>query len=502
MRTETREFEARTMIVPAVLLIITAWALIAIIRRIRRNAKIGAVHWAVLLIGLIGIDLWRILEGFTPALKDSSDLFLFLMCSFLVVVCPPLVLGIYRYIVSKQPPTHCQWDATEPLDTLRRDMAARTAKAGLVVVITFVLIVFYSGSILLGAAYTYGISWLPNEKNPSGQGLPALAVEAAWIAEFGSGPMVMEPWPVYILIRPFLPRPYCAPDLFENLIGLPNGHRAAGLAARVLLSRDPLYRPERSIQSKMRADVVAIWISRNWTADQAIRTVFGESYYLGNGCHGLEEASRGYFGCLPNQLTIDEIALLVGLLRSPSAGNPWRHPASAKKQFKYVLAKLASKHGSDPSEPDPQLLSRLLPGPRWSTCENKPDIDGLQHLVRTYSQQGELSNLEELLRKGVDVNEKDRYCRTALMYACRRGHLETMTLLLDKGADINAQNDFGWTALMEASLWGRFDVVNVLVNRGADVNVKDNWGATALMLASSNGHTVIVKLLKDHGAKE
>ncbi len=81
------------MLIPAVLSIISAWALIAIIQRIRRNAKIGVVRWAVLFIGLIGIDLWRILEGFTPALKDSSDLFLFFMCSFLIGVCPPLVLG-------------------------------------------------------------------------------------------------------------------------------------------------------------------------------------------------------------------------------------------------------------------------------------------------------------------------------------------------------------------------------------------------------------------------
>jgi len=97
-----REFEATTMPMPLILLIVTAWALIAIIRRIRRNAKIGTVHWAVLLIGLLGIDLWRVLEGFTPALKDSSDLFLFFMCSFLIVVGPPLALGIYSYIFGKR----------------------------------------------------------------------------------------------------------------------------------------------------------------------------------------------------------------------------------------------------------------------------------------------------------------------------------------------------------------------------------------------------------------
>jgi ankyrin repeat protein len=166
------------------------------------------------------------------------------------------------------------------------------------------------------------------------------------------------------------------------------------------------------------------------------------------------------------------------------------------------MNQVLAKHPCLGLKPDSKLPSRLLPSPRWSTCENYSDIDGLKQLMMTYSQQGELSRLGELLEKGVDANQKDRHCRTALMYACRRGHLETMKLLLDKGADINTQNDFGWTALMEASLWGRLAVVNVLVNRAADVNVRDNWGVTALTLASSNGHTAVIELLKDHGAKE
>jgi hypothetical protein len=490
------------MLIPAVLLIITVWATIAILQRIRRNAEIRVVYWAVLLIGLIGIDLWRILEGFTPALKDSSDLFLFVTCSFLVVVGPPLVLGIYKYVGSKQSST--QGGAAEPLETLRSNLAVRTAKAVLVVAIAFVLIVSYSGSLLLGAAYTYGISWLPKERNPTGQGIPALAVEAAWMAEFGSRPIVIERFSNYDVIRLYyqllqprrIPR---VPSVIPR--GFPTAYRAYHGAARILVRRDPLLSEATTLRGFLRQEVTTIWVGRNWTADQAVRTVLGESY-LGNGCRGFEEASRGYFGCLPNQLTMDEIALLVGLLRSPTVDNPWRYPANARKRMKYVLSEAFSKNGSAPPEPDLELPSRLLSSPRWNTWENQPDIDYLKQAVRTYSYEGDLNKLQELLGKGIDLNEKDHWCRTALMYACRRGHLQIMELLLDKGADINAQNDFGWTPLMEASLWGRLAVVNVLMNRAADVNVKDNWGATALTLASSNGHTAVIKLLKDHGAKE
>jgi hypothetical protein len=139
------------MLIPAIMLVIIVWALITIIGRTRQHDKISFVHWAVLFIGLIGIDLWRVLEGFTPALKGSSDLALFLTCSGLVVVGPPLALGIYRYIVSKNPADPLQARANGPRGTV----AARIAKACLAAVTVFVLIVFYSGSLLLGASYTY-----------------------------------------------------------------------------------------------------------------------------------------------------------------------------------------------------------------------------------------------------------------------------------------------------------------------------------------------------------
>jgi uncharacterized protein len=358
------------------------------------------------------------------------------------------------------------------------------------------------------------MSWLPNNRKPSGQGLPVQAVQAAWAAEFGSGPivmepgpMVMDPWRAYILIRPLLGGRCYGPDPFpfQKLLGLPNGYGTASFAAQAIRRRDPIsMNGPRSLGSAMRENVAAMWISRNWTAEQAVRTILAEKRYVRNGCHGFEEASRGYFGLLPNQLTIDEIALLA---YPRSTADPWNYPEGAKKQIKYVLARLAGKYGSDPSEPDPQLPSRLLAKPRREACEDQIKNHTIRELmmirdITTYYHKGGLDAVKKLLEEGFNVNATNRSCQTALMQVCKRGYLDAIELLLDRGADIDAGNDFGWTALMEASLWGRLAAATLLVNRGADVNAKDKWGKTALALAASNGHTKIIELLKAHGAKE
>jgi len=62
--------------------------------------------------------------------------------------------------------------------------------------------------------------------------------------------------------------------------------------------------------------------------------------------------------------------------------------------------------------------------------------------------------VELLLKKGANVNAKDKYGGTALMYAAVKGHKEVVELLIENGADVNAKNIMGKTALMSASRGG------------------------------------------------
>ncbi len=80
------------------------------------------------------------------------------------------------------------------------------------------------------------------------------------------------------------------------------------------------------------------------------------------------------------------------------------------------------------------------------------------------------------------------------------GHTETVTALIKKGADVNAKDKDGRTALIWATFYGRTEIVTALIEKGADVNAKDKDGRTALMSAADNGRTEIATALIEKGA--
>lgn len=145
---------------------------------------------------------------------------------------------------------------------------------------------------------------------------------------------------------------------------------------------------------------------------------------------------------------------------------------------------------------------------------------------------GNIETLQTLLEKGADVNAKDEYNTTALMWASQKSYAEVVQALLAKGvydvtapewvseksydervqvllqtllvngADVNAKDNGGMTALMYASQRGRPEVVQTLLVNGADVNVKTNDDWTTLRLAKERGSSEVVQLLINSGAKE
>lgn len=86
------------------------------------------------------------------------------------------------------------------------------------------------------------------------------------------------------------------------------------------------------------------------------------------------------------------------------------------------------------------------------------------------------------LARTADLNVEDKRGATPLMYASAFGSMDAMKLLLDAGADVNAKNAFGATAL----LWCANDInkVRLLVAKGADVDARSRQGRTALLVAA------------------
>ena len=115
--------------------------------------------------------------------------------------------------------------------------------------------------------------------------------------------------------------------------------------------------------------------------------------------------------------------------------------------------------------------------------------------------QGRIEIVVFLVSMGVDVNARDNNDKTALMKAIEHGHIEIVSILLDNDdIDVDAADENGWTALLMASTHGETEIVKMLLAKGADMNATDYNGWTSLLVASDNGHIEIVKELLRNGA--
>lgn len=114
---------------------------------------------------------------------------------------------------------------------------------------------------------------------------------------------------------------------------------------------------------------------------------------------------------------------------------------------------------------------------------------------------GKISEVLELIKIGHDVNEKDSFNRTALMWASRKDNLKMTKTLLKHGADVNAVDNNLRSALFYAENYFQLKQLKLLVKHEANLNLQDKDGCTALMLAlkRSRSHKELILLLMKKG---
>ena len=89
------------------------------------------------------------------------------------------------------------------------------------------------------------------------------------------------------------------------------------------------------------------------------------------------------------------------------------------------------------------------------------------------------------LEPNQNLNQKDSYGQTPLMYAASQNTAESVQILINSGANPNLQSDDGWTAIMYASR-DNPEVIRTLLINGADPEIKNDDGQTALDIAKEN----------------
>ncbi len=91
---------------------------------------------------------------------------------------------------------------------------------------------------------------------------------------------------------------------------------------------------------------MALIMNHRYTKDQILEAYLNEIYLGQNGAagiYGFGLASYFYFGVPISELTQDQMALLVGIIKGPSYYDPWRHPEQALERRNVVLSVLKKR---------------------------------------------------------------------------------------------------------------------------------------------------------------
>jgi len=120
--------------------------------------------------------------------------------------------------------------------------------------------------------------------------------------------------------------------VLDNLRGVTRG----GSTITSQVAKQSFVGDEISIRRKVAEAVVAAELERRYTKDQILE-YYINSIYWGSGAYGLQSAAYEYFNKDVSELTLDQAATLVVIIRSPAYYNPRKYPDRVLERRNNVL---------------------------------------------------------------------------------------------------------------------------------------------------------------------
>lgn len=108
--------------------------------------------------------------------------------------------------------------------------------------------------------------------------------------------------------------------------------------AKALLEQGSKNKAWRVIE-KIKEWIVSVKLERNFTKEEII-TLYLNAVPFGSNIYGIRNASRTFFQKEPDRLTVDEAALLVGMLKGNTLFNPIRNPKAALDRRNVVIGQM------------------------------------------------------------------------------------------------------------------------------------------------------------------
>ncbi|MDD3836609.1 MAG: transglycosylase domain-containing protein [Phenylobacterium sp.] len=124
----------------------------------------------------------------------------------------------------------------------------------------------------------------------------------------------------------------------ENLRA--GGVRQGGSTITQQLAKTTFLTADRSLKRKLQEVFIALWLELRLSKNEILERYLS-GVYFGEGVYGLRAAARHYFDKPPEQLSLDEAAILAAAVKAPSRLNPADNPKGAEARARLVAAAMA-----------------------------------------------------------------------------------------------------------------------------------------------------------------
>lgn len=105
------------------------------------------------------------------------------------------------------------------------------------------------------------------------------------------------------------------------------------------------------VLQKVKEWIIAVKLERQYTKDEILAHYLNTVDFVSN-AYGIRSAANVYFGKEPKNLTVEESAVLVGMLQAPSKYNPRFHPERAQNRRNVVLGQMVKNEYLEPAAKD------------------------------------------------------------------------------------------------------------------------------------------------------
>ena len=95
----------------------------------------------------------------------------------------------------------------------------------------------------------------------------------------------------------------------------------------------------KMVWTKLKEWITAVKLERDYTKDE-IMTMYLNSIFFGSSAYGVRSAAETFFGKLPSELTVEESAMLIGMVNKPTRYNPALNPDKALLRRNFVIGQM------------------------------------------------------------------------------------------------------------------------------------------------------------------